>query len=298
LRDQPVWFNEAPPTDGARGTISATSQPFRLQRAPVVPNSATAVTAPGGPWTIDFDDSPDVPAAGHVNIKTDTGEVIFPAAPAVGTLAVTYQSVRFGDPQVLDALTEGLNMLFPEIWNPNVDSTSIPLSPVQLEYALPLIFRDQRVTITDVELQPPSGILRSYRTSQWRGRADTLKPTLIFTSLKPAGQQMIGTCVISYSGPFSTLAQVPTIAQYLPVYYAIAKLLMDQEVMRGRSDDLPAQTGENASPAGGALNTASYWMERFYFETARLNIGEPARRLVTDRAVERLGLSTFWQISG
>lgn len=293
-----MWFQEAPPTDGARGTISATSQPFRLGGAPIVANPATTVTAPGGPWVVDFDDSPDVPATGHVNIKTDTGEIIFPAAPGTGTMAINYQRVRFGDTQVLDALTEGLNMLFPEIWNPNVDTTSIPLSPVQLEYNLPLVFRDQRVTITEVELQPPGGFLRSYRTSQWRVLADTVTPKLIFSSLKPAGQQMIGTCRISYSGPFSTLAQVPTIAQYLPVYYAVAKLLMDQEVMRGRSDDLPAQTAENASPAGSALNTASYWMERFYFETSRLNIGEPARRSVTDRSVERLGLSTFWQYAG
>src|ERR1700730_13839581 len=109
LRDQPVVFGESQPTDATTGALTAGSKPFRLQRAPVWIglNYVLVLTAPGGPWTIDLDDSPPTPPTGHVNINSDTGEIIFPTPPAVGTLAVTYQSVRFSEAQITDALYEG-----------------------------------------------------------------------------------------------------------------------------------------------------------------------------------------------
>src|SRR5438105_14704547 len=85
LRDQPVWYGESQPTDGASGSLAAGSKPFRTQRAPILTVGAV-LTAPGGPYTIDYDVAGGTPVAGHVNIVSDTGEIIFPTAPTVGTL--------------------------------------------------------------------------------------------------------------------------------------------------------------------------------------------------------------------
>src|SRR5207302_10902381 len=99
LRDQPVWYGESQPTDNTTGALVAGSKPFRLQRAPVI-KAGVAITAPGGPYTVDFDDPAGTPAAGHVNIVSDTGEVIFNTAPATGSLAISYQAVRYSDQQI------------------------------------------------------------------------------------------------------------------------------------------------------------------------------------------------------
>jgi hypothetical protein len=290
LRDQPVYYGESQPTDGTTGALTAGSKPFRLQRAPVI-NAGVVLTAPGGApgWTVDYDDVV-APVANHVNIVTETGELVFNPAPPLGTLAVTYQAVRYSDKQILDALTDGLNLLWPEIWNPSVNTTSIMVSPTQYEYALPAVFQDQRAILRTVEYAPPSGIVRYYQTSLWRVVEDTVAPLLAFSKVPPIASQIR----LGYVVPLANLQETPTIAQNLPVYYALARLLIDQETMRGRSDDQPALTGEGATPAGTATNTSLVWMQQFSTQLTRLGMAEPARRTVIGRAVERLGLSEFW----
>src|SRR6266566_5441682 len=250
LRDQPVVFSESQPTDGTTGSLTAAgSKPFRLQRAPVWTgtNRIFVLTAPGGAYTVDFDDPTFIPAVGppaHVNIITDTGEVIFPAPPATGTLAVTYQSVRFSEAQVSAALYEGLQLLWPEIWNPITDTTSILVSPTQYEYALPAVFQDQRVVLLSVEYAPPSGIIRYFKTSLWEQVRDSANPVIKFSRIPP----IASTVRLTYVPPIGNgnLGQTPTQAAHLPTYFALARLLLDQDTMRTRSDDLPALTGEAA----------------------------------------------------
>jgi hypothetical protein len=288
LRDQPVWYGESQPTDNTTGALTAGSKPFRLQRAPVI-TTGVVLTAPGGPWTVDYNDVGVIPA-GHVNIISDTGEVVFPSAPATGTMAVTYQAVRYSDTQILDTLYDGLNLLWPEIWNSSTNTTQILVSPTQYEYSLQLIFGDPRVILRQVEYAPPSGIVRYFRTSLWRQVEDQANPLLVFERIPPVASQVR----LTYVQPFTTLAQPPTQVMNLPVYYALGRLLLDQETMRGRSDDLPALTGEGATPAGNAINTSAYWLQQFSTQLTRLGISEPARISVVGRAVERLGLSEMW----
>lgn len=259
----------------------------------MVVNSVT-LSAPGGPYTVDYDDSPDTPAAGHVNIVTETGEVIFATAPTTGTCSVTYKAVRYSDTQVMDALTQGMLLLWPEVWNPQTDKVSIQLSPSQLEYGLPAVFQDQRVVLLEVEYVPPSGITQSFRTGLWRIRQDIQTPLLIFSD-RLLWSFAGSSCVLTYAQPFNSLGSIPTIASYLPCYYACSKLLLDQETMRARADDIPALTGEGAQQPGTAANTATYWLQRFQEELHKMQIDAPARRTIGDRAVERLGLSRFWQ---
>lgn len=288
LRDQPVWYGESQPTDGTTGVLTAGSKPFRLQRAPVIA-TGVVLTAPGATWIVDYNDV-GAPAANHVNIITDTGEVIFNTAPGTGTMAVTYQAVRYSDAQILDALTDGLNLLWPEIWNPSINTTQISVSPTQFEYPLQSIFADPRVILRDVEFAPPSGIVRYYRTSLWRQVQDTVAPLLVFSRLPPVAS----TVRLSYVQPFVALADPPTQVMNVPVYYALARLLLDQETMRGRSDDLPPQVGEVGLAPGNALNTSQYWLQQFSSQLTRFSMSEPARLSVISRAVEQLGLSNFW----
>jgi hypothetical protein len=294
LRDQPVVFGESQPTDATTGSLTAGSKPFRLQRAPiwVGPGFVFNLTAPGGPYAVDFDDTGFTPPTGHVNIVSDTGEVIFSTPPAVGTMAVTYQSVRFGETQILDALYEGLQMLWPEIWNPNTDTTSILVSPTQYEYALPAIFQDQRVILMQVEYAPPSGIIRYFKTSLWEQVRDSLNPVIKFSRIPP----IASTVRLTYAKPLGTsvLGSVPIEAAHLPTYFALARLLLDQDTMRTRSDDTPAMTGEAAQAPGQAVQTANYWLQQFSTQLTRLGLDEPRRTSVAHRAVERLGLSDIW----
>jgi hypothetical protein len=289
LRDQSVWYGESQPTDATTGSATGGSKPFRLQRAPVTVGSVQGLTAPGGPWTVNYNLS-TLPTGTNVNIVTDTGEVIFPSAPAVGTLALSYQATRFSDTQILDSLTDGLNLLWPEIWNPTTDTTTILVSPTQYEYLLPPVFQDKYVTLLSVEFAPPSGVVRYYRTAMWRVLQDTVGPKLVFARIPPVAS----TVRLSYARPLAALGETSSTAQNLPVYYAVSRLLMDQEVMRGRSDDLAALTGETANPTGSASNTSSYWYNMFKEELTKLSLTEPARLSVMGRAVEQLGLSEFW----
>lgn len=297
LRDVGSYQPDKFPADGTTGSLTAGSKPFKLTQPPVMPGTVLLSAVgnppsgqPGG-WVIDYDDVGDIPPPNHVNIITDTGELIFNTPPPSGTVAVTYKHWRFSDNQVKDALYEGLNMLWPEIWNPVTNTSQIAISPTQFEYALQALFQDQRAIILEVEYSPPSGFIRYYRTSLWRQLEDINNPTLIFSELPPISSIIR----ITYCTTFGALSQVPTQMAHLPTYYAVARLLADQETMRSRADDVPAQSpGENVAPAGVALSTAAYWLERFTEQLSKFALDLPARRLIADRAVEALGLSEFW----
>lgn len=225
-----------------------------------------------------------------VFINSDTGEVAFGSPPGVGTMAVSYQGVRYSDTQILDALSDGLHLLWPEIWNWSTDTTSIFVSPTQYEYSLPAAFQDNRCVLRTVEFAPPSGIVRYFKTSLWHQIEDPTNPLLVFSRIPPVAS----TVRLGYVKPLAALSETPSIAQNLPVYYALARLCLDQETMRGRSDDISALTGEGALQPSAALNTADYWLQQFSTQLTRLGLDEPVRRSIQNRAVERLGLSEFW----
>jgi hypothetical protein len=125
----------------------------------------------------------------------------------------------------------------------------------------------------------------------WRVLEDIANPTLIFSQLPP----IASTVRLTYTQPFQALSEIPGQCMHMPIYFAVAKLLMDQEVMRTRADDIQALApGENASQPGASLSTAAYWMDRFSNDLKKLALDLPARRSIEDRTVEALGLSEFW----
>lgn len=288
LRDTPVWVAENIPTDGSKGALTAGSGPFRLQRSPVV-GSGVVINAPGPITQVVYDTAAD---ATHASVTTDTGEVIFNAAPAAGTLAITYQAVRYGDQQITDALYEGMNMLWPEVWNPITDGASLVVSPISKEYTLPAIFADQRTILLDVEVGPPGPVPSGQKITAWRIRRDLAAPTLVLGNLAPAA----GAITLTYTSPLNVLASIPSQAVYLPIYYAVARMLLDGETMRARADDLPALTGEGGDHGNRGINAANFWLQRFDQELKKLDVGPPVRMLVYNRSVERLKLrSGIWK---
>lgn len=290
IRDLPAVQSEKYPTDGTTGGPAAGAKPFRLEHQPVTANSVV-LTAPGGAWVVDYNDSALPPPAGHVNVNTDTGELSFSSAPpAAGTLAVTYKSTRFTDDQVLDACLEGMNNLWPEIWNPVTDITSLSIiSPIQFEYALNAIFQDQRTIILDLEYSPPP-FFQFFRTSMWRQTLDINNPKLIFAKLPPIASIVR----LTYTQTFQALSAMPPQMQHLAKYYAIGFLMALGETMRTRADDLGALTAENANPPGTSLQAAAWWLQQYDVQLRRFGMTEPTRMTVRNRTVERLGLSSFW----
>lgn len=289
LRDKPVWNSQTFAADGARGVLAAGSQPFRLQRAPVYQSdSPPDVIGPGGPYAVVYDVSP---GASEAEIVTETGELLFAVAPGAGNLAVTYQSVKYPSEQILNALMEGLATLWPAIWSPMVDTTTILLSPVQVEYPLPVQFADPRTVMLEVELILPGAYIQGQRISQWRIINDVINPTLALARTPPGGAQLR----ITYTTMYGALASTPETVSHLPVYYALAKMLADQETMRVRDSDVPAIQGSSAAPVDASLNAARHWLTVFENNVARLGLGSPVRLSVVERSVERLGLSRFWR---
>ena len=281
IRDQPVYDNESIPTDGVNGVISSTGKPFRLRRAPIwVGGSVPVVSAPGGPWTAVFDTAP---AAGQVEIVSDTGEVIFNSVPASGTMTITYQFVRYSDQELLDALTEGMRHMFPEIWQMQID-TSLAPSVVNWEYSLPAIFNDPRVELLRLEVRDPNIQILPYRDyDRWSRISLTTLQFFDLGAFSPAGNIRI-----SYNAPYQALSDIEVGAEHLPIYFAAGRILADQESSRTRQDELVPLTGEGGSAPGVASNIGEYWMTLFERGKARLARPLPTRTMHEPPSWERL----------
>jgi hypothetical protein len=271
LRDQAAWFTDSIPTDATNGVVNvAGAKPFRLQRAPVV-TAGAVITGPGGSPVVVYDVAPA--SSAQVEIVSDTGEVIFFTAPASGTLSATYQSFRYSDAQILDALTEGLKAMWPQIWQEQSD-TSLTPTPYAFEYTLPTVFNDPRVEIVRIEIRDPNVIVIPYRQVERYERVS--QNTIQLTDLRysPAGNIRI-----SYNAPYLLLSDPEPQVMHLPVYYAVGRLLADQEAMRSRQDELVPLVGEGGSQSGVAQQTSTYWFSLYEREKQRYARPLPLRSL-------------------
>jgi len=205
-----------------------------------------------------------------VAVNPDTGEILFPAPPVVGNLNITYQSFRFSDQQILDALQDGMKAMYPQIWQLAQD-TSLAPSPVLYEYNLPAVFGDMRIVLMEVELRIPNiQIIPFKRYKRWR-RAGPL--VLAFMDrFSPAG-----IIRLNYNAPYSVLADVDLIAMHLPCYYTMGLLLKEQEAMRTRATEMVPQTGEGGVKSGDATATSRDWFDLFERELERLGRPQPIR---------------------
>jgi hypothetical protein len=287
LRDPPKTFTDPFTGDGLRGGFGAGSQPYTLQR-PVVVNPANEAVN-GVVCTVNAANVPVVydslmPAAGTVSVITETGELVFGTLPPAGqSVLVTYQAANNGTQQILDALTEGMNSLYPDIYQTAVDQTSVILTPTTTEYVLPAVFNDPKVTLIEVEVAPPSGIITFFSTGLWElsgANNDVVK----FERAWPPGS----IARLTYNSPYAVLSDVEPQVMWLPVYYAVAKLLEAQEVRRSRQADLVALAGEGGSKPGDGAKEAERWMARFEQGKSQFGMPDPQSDIAKDRSVERL----------
>src|SRR5215467_4994611 len=290
IADRPVTFKDPFTGDGLTGGATAGQTPWICSRKPVINPSrenlqagaGLLVTVAGVAQTVTYD-SPNPPGAGVINVITETGEMYFGTVPTAGqSILASYQSARFGTDQILDALTEGLNQLYPEIYQAQTDS-SISLSPTTTEYALPAVLSDPRVMPLTVEVAPPSGIITYFDTGLW----DTVGANggiLKMIQAWPPGSILR----ITYNQPYQALSDVEPQCMWLPVYYACATLLAIQETKRSRQGDLIAVAGEGGSKPGDGAKVAEMWMNKYLAAKAQFAREEPVATTVKDRIVERL----------
>jgi hypothetical protein len=184
-------------------------------------------------------------------------------APVVGTLSATYQSIRYSDTQILDALKEGLQAMWPEIWQEQID-TSLTPTPYAYEYTLPTVFNDPRVEILKVEIRDPNVIVVPYRKVFRYTRVSQQILALTDLLYSPAGNIRL-----HYNAPYGALSDTEPQVMHLPVYFALGRLLADQEAMRSRQDELVPLTGEGGSQSGVAQQTSSYWFALYEREKRR-----------------------------
>jgi hypothetical protein len=214
-------------------------------------------------------------------INSDTGETWFLYPPnSGGTIQLSYQAARFSDQEVTDALYEGLYLLFPEIWQPQLD-TSLAFSPTTTEYTLPAVFNDPDVILYDLEMQPPSGILISIETGMWRRQGLS---TLVVNRGWPSGSIIR----LTYNAPYLALSDLELELAPAPTYYAAARLAADMETARSRQNDLVALTGEGGSQTGAGSSLVQLWTTLFENYKNRRKRQPPHRSIVPDRSVELL----------
>lgn len=291
MRDVPVTFRDAFTGDGVTGGTTPGAVPWRVNRPPVI-NPTAEVLQPGAgvlvsvnavAQTVEYDSAVG-PVAGHVNVITETGELYFGTTPpAAQAILISYQSARFSTSQILNALTEGMNQLYPELYQEDTNTTSVVLTPTTTEYGLPAIFNDPRVQILAMEVAPPAGIITYFDT----GLFDAVGPNGdILQVLKawPPGS----TVRLTYNAPYQALSDVETSAMWLPVYYACSLLADMQETSRSRQTDVIPMTGEGGSKPGDGAAVSDRWMQRFLQGKQQLMRNDPVTRTLGDRAVERL----------
>jgi hypothetical protein len=291
IKDVPVTLKDPFTGDGITGGFSAGAQPWRTSKQPIInptrealqPGAGVVVTVAAAVQTIVYD-SAVTPPAGTVNVITETGELYFGTVPTAGqAILVTYQAARNGTQAILEALTEGMNQLYPEIYQEAVDTTTVVLTPTTTEYTLASIFNDPRVEVTQMEVAPPSGIITYFDTGLFE-TVGANEGILRVAQAWPPGSVVR----LTYNAPYQALSDVETQAMWLPVYYAISTLQEEQEVARSRQADLIALAGEGGTKPGDAAATADRWMNKFLAGKAQLARPEPTSKTVKDRIVERL----------
>lgn len=293
IADRPVTFKDPFTGDGLTGGTAAGQVPWTVSKKPVInPNRETLQPGAGlivsvagatiSPANTLYD-SAVAPTAGQVNVVTETGELYFGTVPTAGqSILVSFQAARFSTDMILDSLKEGLDQLYPELYQTQTDS-SIALTPTTTEYNLPGILADPRVQPITLEVAPPSGIITYFDTGLW-GTVGPNEGILKMIQAWPPGSIVR----LTFNQPYTALSDVEPQCMWLPVYYANSTLLSMQETRRSRQADIITQAGEGGSKTGDASQVAEMWMNKYLAGKQQFARMEPVATTVKDRDVERL----------
>lgn len=278
LQDYPRWLLEQwPSADGVNGVSGAGAAPLSVQfpkvngssvtgdNTPLVTDAGVGGAGPNVPFPVV--DYPTAPAAGQVQVNYDTGEMTFQAPPtATHQINVSYQTCKWRDQSILDALSDGLRAMFPVCGKTYTD-TSIQLAVAKYDYQLPSWFNDPRSRIINIEV---TELLNS---------TEPFRPA-------PPGEERIGLGLLHVPwsqrygptawlrivgwGPYLRLADLEPQLFNLPIYYALGVLLPKLETKRDRSDTIVPLAGLGGAQATVLMQTGDYWARRFDAALANL----------------------------
>lgn len=270
LEDYPRWLLETFPADGISGVNSAGSAPISVQFPKIngssVANDNTPLVTDNG-VSVTVVDFPTAPQAGQVQVNYDTGEFTFFAPPANGhTINISYQTCKWRDQSILDALTDGLRAMFPVVGKTYTD-TSVQIKVNQWDYQLPSWFNDPRSKIISLEVN------------------DLNIPTEPF-KVAPPGEERVGLGVLHLPwsqkfgptaivrivgwGPYLRLGDLEPQLYNLPVWAALGVLLPKKETKRIREDTVVPAAQIGAAQPTLHLQTGDYWERRFQAALAAL----------------------------
>lgn len=272
LDDTPRWLLEQIAGDGVNGVLSASSAPWSVQFPKINGSSVAGDNTPmitdvtAGPnvvyQVVDFPTIPTGPpnSVPQVQVNYDTGELTFQAPPPNGhTLNVSYQTCKWRDQAILDALIEGLHAMFPAVGKTYTDS-SIKIVVNQWDYQLPAWFNDPRSKIIQIEvndLNIPTEPFKIYPPGEERVGLGILH--------LPSAQRFGPTAILRITGwgPYLRLADLEPQLFHLPVWAALGSLLPKKETKRIREDTLVPAAQLGAAQPTLHLQTGDYWERRF-----------------------------------
>jgi hypothetical protein len=272
LEDFPRWLLEQFTADGVNGISSPSAAPVSVQFPKINGSSATGDNTPqiadlNTSTFFSVVDFPTAPTAGQVQVNYDTGELTFQVAPTnTHSIGVTYQTCKWRDQAILDALNDGLRAMFPVCGKTYTD-TSIQIRVNQWDYQLPAWFNDPRSRILQIEVN------------------DLNQPTEPF-KIAPPGEERVGLGLLHLPwaqrfgptailrivgwGPYLRLADLEPQLFNLPVWAALGVLLPKRETKRIREDTLVPASQLGATQPTLHLQTGDYWERRFQVALANL----------------------------
>lgn len=266
LEDWPEYVADTISADGTNGVIGPNAVPYKASRRPIMDGSlAVRDNTASTNFVVDTTGSP---AAGHVLVNLDTGELRFNAAPAAGNaLQWSYQVVKWRDQKILDALYAGLRAMFPRVGK-NYTDTSLTIFTNTWDYTLPVWAQDPRSRVLSIEVRDP-GIA----TEPYRQIAGGFHRSDLLTVHIPRAQQYSPTANLKITGwgPYLRLADLEPQLFHLPVWYALSVLLPKKESFRIRQDTMVPLTQEGGQQPGILTQTGDYYLKRFETELERLS---------------------------
>lgn len=251
--------------DGVNGVSGPGAAPLgvqfpRINGSSVAGDNTPLIQDTTGPINYVVVDYPTAPTAGQVQVNYDTGELTFATPPAAGrTINYSYQTCKWRDQSILDALTDGLRAMFPTVGKTYKD-VSIKIAVNQWDYQLPSWFNDPRSRLISIEvndLNQPNEPFKMAPPGEERVGLDQLH--------LPWAQKYGPTAILRIVGwgPYLRLGDLEPQLYNLPVWAALGVLLPKRETKRIREDSLIPASQIGAVQPTLHMQTGDYWERRF-----------------------------------
>jgi hypothetical protein len=266
LEDHPEYTIESWTADGTNGVVGPNASPLKTGKRPIndgslaIRDATAAVT-----YTII---TSGTPSSTQVLANYNTGELQWLAAPASpDNIQISYQSCKWRDQKILDALYAGLRAMFPHVGKTYTDtSTSIQVNVY--DYTLPIWCQDPRSRVYDIDIRDPGITIEPYR--RLAGGFDRVNLTTVHIPRAMSYSPTANLRIVGW-GPYLTLGDLEPQLFQLPVLYALSMLLPKKETFRLRQDTAVPLTQEGGQQPGLLVQTGDYFLKRFETELERLS---------------------------